>query len=169
MKSMRLTSVSAIVMALGVCSLVQPLHAQDAKKLFIAGDMVRGNQKGAPGPGCVLDNQFKHLEKVTWRVRVLDASGNPLDDKGLKSVVIQLPDGQTFNARFGAHPPPQAGPAADHFWSAIWIIPTSYPSGSLSYKVVATDNDGNTQAWEPFKIKPSQLTVVDGAIEIKTE
>jgi hypothetical protein len=37
----------------------------------------------------------------------------------------------------------------------------------LGYKVVATGNDGQSQAWEPFKSKPSQLTVVDGQIEIK--
>jgi hypothetical protein len=79
-----------------------------------------------------------------------------------------MPDGQKFDAKYGPHPPPAAGPAVDHFWTAIWIIPTSYPSGSLSYKVVATDLDGNAQTWEPFKSKPSQLTVVDGAIEIKT-
>jgi hypothetical protein len=156
------------VSSLAFLAFAPAVHAQEAKKLFIEADMVRGNQKGAPGPGCVLDNQFKHLEKVTWRVRVLDGAGKPLDNTGLKSLVIQLPDGQSFNARFGPHPPPQAGPAEDHFWSAIWIIPTDYPSGSLSYKVVATDNDGNTQAWEPFKTKPSQLTVVDGAIELKT-
>jgi hypothetical protein len=157
-----------IVSGLAFPAFAPAAHAQEAKKLFIEADMVRGNQKGAPGPGCVLDNQFKHLEKVTWRVRVLDGAGKPLDSSGLKSLVIQLPDGQNFNAKFGPHPPPQAGPAEDHFWSAIWIIPTDYPSGSLSYKVVATDNDGNTQTWEPFKTKPSLLTVVDGAIELKT-
>jgi len=166
---MRIHPISAIVIAVGLCGLVQAANAQAAKPLFIDGDMVRGGQKGAPGPACVLDNQFKHLEKVTWRIRVLDDAGKPLDDKGLKSLVVQLPDGQKFDAKFGQHPPPAAGPAVDYFWTAIWIIPTDYPSGSLSYKVVATDNNGNAQTWEPFKSKSSQLTVVDGAIEIKTQ
>jgi hypothetical protein len=165
---MRIDRLSVIVMAIGVCGALPAANAQEAKQLYIEGDMVRGNQKGAPGPGCVLDNQFKHLEKVTWRVRVLDGSGKPLDDKGIKSMVVELPDGQKFNAKYGPHPPPAAGPAVDNFWTAIWIIPTSYPSGSLSYKVTATDLDGKTQTWEPFKSKPSQLTVVDGDIEIKT-
>ena len=43
----------------------------------------------------------------------------------------------------------------------------SYPSGTFAYKVVATDPDGATHAWEPFKRAPSQLTVVAGEIEIK--
>jgi hypothetical protein len=55
----------------------------------------------------------------------------------------------------------------DYFWTAVWVIPTSYPSGSLGYKVVATDSDGHAQIWEPFKSRPSQLTVVPGEIEIK--
>jgi hypothetical protein len=166
--AMRIIPMSVVAAAFGVCGLVQVANAQAAKPLFVDGDLVRGNQKGAPGPGCVLDNQFKHLEKVTWRIRVRDGAGQALDDKGIKSLVVQLPDGQSFNAKFGPHPPPAAGPAVDHFWTAIWIIPSSYPSGSLSYKVVATDLDGNTQTWEPFKSKPSQLTVIDGDIEIKT-
>jgi hypothetical protein len=115
----------------------------------------------------VLSNQFKRLEKVVWRIRVLDAAGQSLDDKGLKSVVVELPDGQKLDAKFDRHPPPAQGPALDHFWTAVWTIPTSYPSGSLGYKVVATGSDGQSQAWEPFKSKPSQLTVVDGEIEIK--
>ena len=36
------------------------------KQLFVEGDLVRGAQQGAPGPFCVLSNQFKRLEKVVW-------------------------------------------------------------------------------------------------------
>jgi hypothetical protein len=82
-------------------------------------------------------------------------------------VVVELPDGQKLNAKFDRHPPPEQGAALDHFWTAVWTIPTSYPSGSLGYKVVATGKDDQSQTWEPFKSKPSQLTVVDGQIEIK--
>ena len=152
---------------LSIACLGAPTQAQDAKRLSFEGDIVRGAQQGAPGPFCVLNNQFKRLEKVVWRIRVLDQTGKSLDEKGLKSLVVELPDGQKLDARFGPHPPPAQGPAVDHFWTAIWLIPTSYPSGSLSYKVVATDLKGESQAWEPFKSKPSQLAVVAGEIEIK--
>jgi hypothetical protein len=135
--------------------------------LFVEGDVVRGAQQGAPGPFCVLSNQFKRLEKVVWRIRVLDEAGQSLDNNGLKSVIVELPDGQKLNAKFDRHPPPEQGAALDHFWTAVWTIPTSYPSGSLGYKVVATGKDDQSQTWEPFKSKPSQLTVVDGQIEIK--
>jgi hypothetical protein len=160
-------ALSRIVLSLAVvCGFASAAQAQQAK-LFFEGDIVRGDQDGAPGPGCVLNSQFKHLEKVVWRLRILDASGKPLDDKGLKSLVVELPDGQKLPARFGVHPPPRIGPAVDHFWTARWIIPTEYPSGSFYYKVTATNMDGSTQTWEPFKSLPSRLAVLDGAIEIK--
>jgi hypothetical protein len=158
---------SRIVLSLAVvCGFASGAQAQQTK-LFFEGDVVRGDQDGAPGPGCVLNSQFKHLEKVVWRLRILDASGKPLDDKGLKSLVVELADGQKLPARFGVHPPPRIGPAVDHFWTARWIIPTEYPSGSFYYKVTATSLDGSTQTWEPFKSLPSRLAVLDGAIEIK--
>jgi hypothetical protein len=155
-----------IIPAVAVSMLGFASGAQADSKLFFYGDLERGNQPGIP-PACVLNNQFKHLEKVVWRLRILDASGKPLDDKGLKSLVVELPDGQKLPARFGVHPPPRIGPAVDHFWTARWIIPTEYPSGSFYYKVVATSLDGSTQTWEPFKSLPSRLAVLDGAIEIK--
>jgi hypothetical protein len=134
-------------------------------KLFFEGDMVRGGQSGAPGPVCVLDNQYKHLEKVVWRFRVLDQNGKVLDSTGLKSLVVELPDGQKLNAQYGPHPPGNA--TTDHFWTAIWIIPSGYPNGTFVYKATATDAQGQTATWEPFKRVTSQLQVVAGEIEIK--
>jgi hypothetical protein len=162
-----LNILSALALSVASLGAAQVANAQTAKKLFFEGDLVRGAQQGAPGPFCVLNNQFKRLEKVVWRLRVLDQAGQSLDDKGLKGVVVELPDGQKLNARFGPHPPAAQGPATDNFWTAIWIIPTSYPSGTFVYKVVATDLDGNLQTWEPFKRNTSQLAVVAGEIEIK--
>ncbi len=162
-------AIPVIVGLTAIVGLVDAAGAQGAarNKLFVEGDVVRGAQQGAPGPFCVLSNQFKRLEKVVWRIRVLDEAGQSLDNNGLKSVIVELPDGQKLNAKFDRHPPPEQGAALDHFWTAVWTIPTSYPSGSLGYKVVATGKDDQSQTWEPFKSKPSQLTVVDGQIEIK--
>src|SRR5262245_35514853 len=172
MKSVSLTfalAVSAATLALANLGLAGAANAQAAKKLFFEGDLVRGAQQGAPGPFCVLNNQFKHLEKVVWRIRVLDQAGQELDGKGLKSLVVELPDGQKVDAKYGPHPPPAQGPATDHFWTAVWVIPTIYPNGTFAYKVTATDPDGKTQTWEPFKRGPSQLAVVAGEIEIKKQ
>ena len=159
---MKILAVSAIAVSIfGFANIAQ---AQNAGKLFIDGDMVRGAQRGAPGPACVLNNQFKHLEKVVWRMRVRDADGKPLDDKGLKTVMVEVSNGQKVQATYGPHPP--NGPATDHFWSAIWIIPTDYPNGSLTYKVTAIDQKGTSATWEPFNRSTTQLEVQAGAITI---
>jgi hypothetical protein len=155
---MKLLMVSAAVFSvLGFANIAQ------AQQLFIYGDMERGNQQGAP-PACVLNNVFLHLEKVVWRVRVQDSTGKSLDDKGVKSVVVQLPDGKIIDGRWGGHPPRQP---TDYLWSVAWIIPADYPTGTFEYKVIVTDMQGKTTTWEPFKVASSQLTIKDGAIELK--
>ncbi len=151
-------SVACALLAAGLMGLAGTAQAAN---LFFEGDMVRGRGKeGATGATCVLSNQFMRKEIVAWRVRVLGEDGQPVDDKGLKSLVVQISDGQTFDMKFGPHPrnPPQT----DSFWAAGWSIPADYPTGSLSYKVVATDIEGNVHEWAPFNVGSSQLTVIPG-------
>jgi len=88
------------------------------------------------------------------------------DDKALKSVVVELGDGQKLRALYGPHPP-RGGPPTDYFWSSHWEIPADFPTGSLGYKVIATMMDDTTQTWEPFKRAPTQLMVIAGEPEMK--
>jgi len=165
--AMTTSTFAAFALSGAVLGLTSGAQAQvTGAKLFFEGDMVRGAQAGALGPFCVLANQFKHLEKVVWRLRVVDETGKSLDDKGIKSLVVELPDGQKMEARYGPHPPGPL-PATDYFWTAIWTIPSNFPTGTLVYKAVATDLQGKSTTWEPFKRVPSQLQVVAGEIEIK--
>jgi hypothetical protein len=97
---------------------------------------------------------------------VLDSAGDVADDKVLKSVVVELGDGQQLAAHYGPHPP-RGAPPTDYFWSLHWVIPADYPTGSLGFKVIATTMDETTQTWEPFKRAPSQLTVIAGEPEMK--
>jgi hypothetical protein len=155
---MKALTVSAV--ALSILGLAGMAQAQQGGRLFFEGDIVAGD-------GCVLRNQFQRQQKVVWRIRVLDQEGKSLDQKGLKSLAVELPDGQKLAARFGPHPPPKQGPAQDHFWTAAWTIPENYPSGTFAYKVVATDLEGKVHTWQPFIRTPSQLTVVAGTAEPK--
>ena len=126
--------------------------------MVIQADTVRGVLQGMTAPGCVLNNQFKHKEEVIFRIRVIDTkTGQGMDKDQLKSLVVELPDGQKFQARYGKHPPQDP---VDYFWSSSWVVPANYPTGSFGYKVVATDKDGHTATFEPFKSKPSQLTII---------
>jgi len=162
---------SIIALPLAVLGCAGAVAAQDAK-LFIEGDIVRGNTpSGITGPVCVLANQFKRKENVVFRIRVRDAAGQPLDDKAIKSLVVELSDGQKLPAVYRSRPPLSVrnalgltGPT-DYFWSAAWLIPEDYPTGSLSYQVVATDMHGNTQSWTPFRDPRSLPLVMAGEVE----
>jgi hypothetical protein len=129
--------------------------------MVIQSDTVRGVLQGMTAPGCVLNNQFKHKEEIVFRIRVIDTkTGKPMDKDSLKSLVVELPDGQKFPAHYGQHPPQDP---IEYFWTYGWTIPANYPTGSFGYKVVATDKHGHTTTFEPFKSKPSQLTVLPDA------
>jgi hypothetical protein len=158
---MKTLTLSAIALSAAVFGTAGAVKAQG---LFVEGDMVRGAQEGAPGPVCVLTNQFQHLEKVVFRFRVRDRDGNLLDNKGLKSLVVELPNGEKLPGYYGGHPP--ASPT-DYFWVVAWIIPAGYPSGTFAYRATATDMQGHTQSWEPLKRVTSQFQVMPGEIAFK--
>src|SRR6266581_9799969 len=132
---MRIHQMSALALSVACLVSTSPVSAQNAARLlFFEGDMVRHALEGQAGPFCVLANQFKRKEAVAWRIRILDQTGAQADDKMLKSVVVELSDGQKLPVKFGGHPP--RGTPTDHFWSLHWVIPADYPTGSMSYKVV---------------------------------
>lgn len=153
-------TVKALLVALfSVGELASSALAQGQPPMMFEGDMVRGRpQPGESAASCVLASQFKRKDVVVWRIRVLDAqTGTPLDNKALKSVQVELPDGQKFTARFGPHP---KGKPTDEFWATAWEIPEDYPTGTLVYTVTAVDLKGRSATWQPFKVEPSQLTVI---------
>jgi hypothetical protein len=88
----------------------------------------------------------------------MQPNGEVADDKVLKSVVVELGNGQKFPAAFKPH----GAPPTDHFWSMFWTIPADFPTGSLGYKIIATMNDGSTVEWVPFVRPTTQLMVVAG-------
>jgi hypothetical protein len=151
--------ITALALSVAAVGFAVPASAAN---LFFEGDMVRGGtQDGATGATCVLTSQYMRKEHVVWRVRVLQADGSPADDKVLKSLVVQLSDGSSYPMHYGTHP--RKNPT-DSFWATSWGIPSDYPTGTVSYKVIATDMDGNTQEWTPFNVNLSQLTVIPGEV-----
>ena len=148
-------------------------QAQEPRKFFIEGDIVRGNsQAGMTGPICVLANQFKRKEVVVFRMRVTDITGKPLDDKALKGITVELSDGNKLKADWRLRPPKSVidagglpGPV-DAFWTAAWTVPETYPTGTLGFRYVVTDASGHTQTWEPLREFRSLPTILDGVAEL---
>ncbi len=150
---------SGVALATAAVAFVSPTQAAN---LFFEGDMVRGHtQDGATGPSCVLTSEYKRRESVVWRIRVLDEAGNNLDGDAVESVVIELGDGQQFAMRFGQHP---RGEHTDAFWATSWGIPADFPTGTIGYKVITIDLDGQTHEWAPFNVVNSKLTIIPGEV-----
>jgi hypothetical protein len=143
-------------------SLLTIIPAIAPAPLNLTADTVIGAE-GAPSPEsiCVKSNQFHPGEVVVFRVKVYDpTTGNPMDDSALTSVVVELQDGQTFNAVYGGHPGGPGATPTDYFWSVAWAIPLDYPTGSVPYTVTATSSDGRTGTFTDFNVGPSLLMVV---------
>ncbi len=161
MKNISVSVIALAVATLGFASAAQA--QQQARKLFFEGDIVRHALPAQAGPFCVLVNQYKRGEAVAFRIRALLPNGEVADDKVLKSVVVELGNGQRLPAGFKPH----GAPPTDYFWSLFWTIPTDHPTGSIGYKVIATMNDGSTVEWKPFNRPTTELMVVAGDPEIK--
>ena len=101
MKATTALSIIAVsATALGVSTGAQ---AQQAKKLFFEGDIVRHALPNQAGPFCVLNNQYKRKEAVAFRIRILEPNGEVADNKVIKSVVVELGNGQKLPAKYGGH------------------------------------------------------------------
>ena len=148
---------SAIALSVAFLGLSGSAFAQE--KLFFEGDMVVSPPEGSAAPHCVLSSQYKHGDKVVFRVRVLNQNGDPVTDADLKSLVVTLSSGEEFPMAYSGHPHDNP---VDNFWTAGWTIPDDYPAGSLTYQVVATLPQGESESWAPFNVKASQLAVVPG-------
>ena len=153
---------SALALSVAAVGAVPGAQAQEAKKLFFEGDIVRHALADQAGPFCVLANQFKRKEAVAWRIRVLEPNGKVADNTVLKSVVVELGNGQKLPAGYGAR----------HAADRSFLVPALGDSGRLpdrllGYKVVATMMDDSTVAWEPFNRATTQLMVVAGEPEMK--
>jgi hypothetical protein len=157
--------ITAFALATAAVSLASAAQAQEPKKLFFEGDIVRHALPNQAGPFCVLVNQYKRGEAVAFRIRAMLPSGEIADGKVLKSVVVELGNGQKLPAHYGPH----GNPATDYFWSLFWSIPADYPTGSIGYKVVATMNDDSVVEWKPFNRPTTALMVVAGEPEMKKQ
>jgi hypothetical protein len=158
LKTGAVTAVAAgLIITASACS-----GGKVAKNLNVNADTVLGAAGlKNPADSCVISNRYQQGQSVVFRIKVFDPStGSFMDDKTLKTVVVTLKDGETFNARYGGHPGGQGATPTDFFWSTAWAIPKDYPTGSVPYSVTATSTDGRTGTFAEFNVAPSLLMVV---------
>jgi len=159
---MRSVTISSALVSLAILGFSATASAQNttqpAGKLFFEGDIVAHGIQGQQGPFCVLKSRYTRGEAVAWRVRTHLPNGTIADDSVIKSMVVELGSGEQVALEYGPH----GNPPTDTFWANSWVVPDSYPTGSLGYKVIATLQDDSTVTWEPFTRPPSMLTIIEG-------
>src|ERR1700716_3053535 len=103
---MKLRMFSALALSV-VAGLSSSAYAQTrttpAGKLFFEGDIVRHALMGQQGPFCVLNNRYTRGEAVAFRQRVLKPDGTVADNTYLKSVEIELGNGNKVPLHYGGH------------------------------------------------------------------
>src|SRR5579864_1466690 len=106
-------TISAVALTIAALGFASGAQAQQAPltgnlstppgKLFFEGDIVRHALPNQAGPFCVLVNQYKRGEAVAFRIRALLPNGNVADDKAIKSLVVELGNGQRIAAGYKSH------------------------------------------------------------------
>ncbi len=134
---------------------------QNAIQLFVDADTVRGSKNLPTGStdGCVQTNLFAKNEQIVFRVRVYDpVSGKQLTGTDLESVIVTLKDGTKLDpATYGAHPKTEPN---ESFWTAAFVIPSNYPTGSVDYTIAAKAKDGRTGTFTQLHFAASAMLAV---------
>jgi len=137
---------------------------QKATFLILQGDTVRSPEgltdEEKTFLSCVQQSRFPQSSRIVWRYKVIDPVANkPLDDKGLTSFDLILPDGTKSAFKYGGHGGTKEAPA-DFFWTAGFSVPKDYPTGLFNYQIKAVAASGATGGFDQFKVPSAQLTIV---------
>src|ERR1051326_2281390 len=137
---------------------------QKATFLILQGDTVRSPEgltdEEKTFLSCVQQSRFPQSSRIVWRYKVIDpVTSKPLDDKGLTSFDLVLPDGTKTAFKYGGHGGTKEAPA-DFFWTAGFSVPKDYPTGLFNYQIKAVAASGATGAFDQFKVPSAQLTIV---------
>jgi hypothetical protein len=141
----------------------KPAAAPATDKLLLMADLVQGSKnvpaEQKPMRSCVNTSKFARNAEMVWRIRVHDPrTGDPMDDKALTAVQVELATGKTLDARWGPHP---KEPPNELFWTTSWVIPKDQPTGTLKYSIAATAVDGRIGKFEPFPVPSSLPSVIE--------
>src|SRR2546423_14417518 len=143
---MKLRMFSALALSV-VASLSGSAYAQTrtapAGKLFFEGDIVRHALMGQEGPFCVLNNRYTRGEAVAFRQRVLKPDGTVADNTYLKSVEIELGNGNEVPLHYGGHGMAPTG----FFLSSFLAIPLDFPPGALGGQIKPPNKDRPGGGW----------------------
>jgi hypothetical protein len=133
--------------------------------LILQGDTVRSPEgltdEEKTFLSCTQQSRYPQGSRIVWRFKALDPiSGKALDDKGIKSFDLTLPDGKTQAFKYGGHPGGATAVPTDFFWTAGFSVPKDYPTGLFNFQIKAVGIDGAVGTFDQLKVSSSLLTIV---------
>lgn len=141
--------------------------AHNGQDYVIVSEVVKGSADSV-GPPCQLTSTFKKGEQIVWHAVLFSGStGEKLNDhkelmdRGMK-VEVELENGETVDMNHSEHPPD--GSPKIYYWGGSWKISPGVPTGKMTYKITAEDDEGRTGTLEMFGDKtvdtfPHVLTI----------
>jgi hypothetical protein len=162
-------SMRGLVLALGLVIALGALAASAAAQtpakqdVFLYVDTVNGSRPVgvAPRPfSCTQTNNFKRGEQVVFRIWGSEAAtGDILSTANVAEAFVTVPGiAEPLKLNWGAH-----GAQSNRvwFWTAAWVIPASYPLGTVTVRV-----DFKTEAGKAARYDYT-LTVTPSALKAK--
>ena len=96
--------------------------------------------------GCTQTNVFKRGEQVVMRIWGFDLkSGATLSTDNIDTATVTFPGVAAMTLNYGAH---GATGNKVFFWSAPWIVPSTYPLGDATAHVAFKTDDGKTGTFD---------------------
>ena len=105
--------------------------------VFLYVDTVNGTRPVGAKPrptGCTQTNYFARGEQVVFRTWGSEAAtGDILSTENVKYAYVKIPGQPNQKLNWGSH-----GAANNRvwFWTAAWVVPASYPLGTVDFRVV---------------------------------
>lgn len=131
---------------------------------FVTGATLRGHTN-PQGPVCVANTVFFPGEMIVFHADIFDAETGELmdaDDIAERNVrlTVRLDPGEELSLGFIPHGEPENPDV--WYWAAAWEIPADYPTGTITYTLEATDDEGRTGTFTPIEQAASinLLTIV---------
>jgi len=147
----------------------KPRPGHPSGKLVLWGDTAVFIGRGQPG-NCIVTNRFKRGQRVGFRMAAFDGGTGEPENTAVLTAHVNF-GGKTIDVpmRFrGAADSSGPGPQPEGYlrpivnmWTGEWQVPSTAPTGVLSYTVTARDQFGRTATFEPFPYSTSQLTIVE--------
>jgi len=151
MRRLALVIAAAVVAGTMAAPALAQTGAKTPKKVdvFLYVDSVNGSRPvGAPvrPVSCTQTSNFTRGEQLVWRVFGSEAATEDiLSPENVKYAYVKIPGRPSIKLNWGAH-----GAASNRvwFWTAPWIVPTDYPLGTATFRIVFKTETGTFGAYD---------------------